>query len=306
MTSTNFGALRVRRVELPVGDLDTALHFYTEALDFTLVSRGDFIDPRIDDRPRGERVAAGDRAGCRRARLRLGTEHVALVEYLRPRTGRSIPPGSRSNDLSFQHLAVVVSDMKLAHERLQRQRAFGVSPSPQRIPDDNPDAGGIEAFYFRDPDGHNLELIRFPPGRGLPRWQDDGGLFRGIDHTALVVSDTEMSLEFYRDQVGLVVTGSSNNHGAEQESLSGVPGARLRITSLRPPDTSGHDAPGIELLEYVEPSGGRPFPADTGEDDLWSITTVIEVADLEAVPHTDVSDPDGHRIRFVLASPAPW
>ena len=27
-------------------------------------------------------------------------------------------------------------------------------------------AGGIQAMYFRDPDGHNLELIHFPVGKG--------------------------------------------------------------------------------------------------------------------------------------------
>ena len=32
----------------------------------------------------------------------------------------------------------------------------------QRLPDWNPEAGGIRAFYFRDPDRHVLEVILVP------------------------------------------------------------------------------------------------------------------------------------------------
>jgi hypothetical protein len=39
-----------------------------------------------------------------------------------------------------------------------------VSPSPQRLPDWNANAAGIRAFYFRDPDGHPLEILQFLPG----------------------------------------------------------------------------------------------------------------------------------------------
>ena len=41
----------------------------------------------------------------------------------------------------------------------------------QLLPAWNPNASGIRAVYFRDPDGHPLELIQFPPGKGDPRWQ---------------------------------------------------------------------------------------------------------------------------------------
>ncbi len=37
---------------------------------------------------------------------------------------------------------------------------------PQTLPLWNLIAGGIESFYFKDPDGHNLELIHFPVGKG--------------------------------------------------------------------------------------------------------------------------------------------
>lgn len=41
-------------------------------------------------------------------------------------------------------------------------------------------------------------------------------------------------------------------------------GARLRITGL-----SAGRGPGIELLEYLAPSNGRPMPVDTRANDLW-------------------------------------
>ncbi len=65
------------------------------------------------------------------------------------------------------------------------------SSGPQRLPDWNKNAGGIRAFYFRDPDGHPLEILQFPADKGNPKWHDaNGRLFLGIDHTAIVISDT--------------------------------------------------------------------------------------------------------------------
>ena len=76
-------------------------------------------------------------------------------------------------------------------------------------------------------------------------------LFLGIDHTAIVVSDTGKSLAFYRDLLGLRVAGESENYGVEQEHLNQVFGARLHITGLR-----AEHGPGIEFLEYITPPGG--------------------------------------------------
>jgi catechol 2,3-dioxygenase-like lactoylglutathione lyase family enzyme len=139
------------------------------------------------------------------------------------------------------------------------------------LPDWNPVAGGIRAFYFFDPDGHPLEILEFPPGKGAARWQRDEPLFLGIDHTAIVVGDTDESLRFYRDALGLAVTGESENWGSEQERLNAVFGARLRITSLRAPV-----GPGIELLEYLAPHDGRPIPSDQRANDLVHWQTVLE------------------------------
>jgi catechol 2,3-dioxygenase-like lactoylglutathione lyase family enzyme len=140
------------------------------------------------------------------------------------------------------------------------------------LPDSNPDAGGIEAFYFRDPDGHFLEVLQFPPGKGDPRWHARDSLFLGIDHTAIVSRNTERSLGFYRDGLGLSVAGGAENFGVEQEHLNNVFGVRLRITTLRAPA-----GPGVELLEYLAPRTGRSTPLDASAADLahWQTSVVV-------------------------------
>jgi catechol 2,3-dioxygenase-like lactoylglutathione lyase family enzyme len=179
---------------------------------------------------------------------------------------------SRSHDRWFQHIAIVVSDMDHAYQWLRQHKVEHASSGPQRLPDWNPNAGGIQAFYFKDPDGHPLEVLQFPAGKGDPKWQDKTDrLFLGIDHTAIVVHDTEVSLKFYRDTLGLRLVGESENYGTEQEHLNNLFGARLRITTLRA--TKG---PGIEFLEYLTPGDGRPMPADVRANDLmhWQTTLV--------------------------------
>jgi catechol 2,3-dioxygenase-like lactoylglutathione lyase family enzyme len=168
--------------------------------------------------------------------------------------------------------------MDRAYARLAAAGVEHVSPAPQRLPDWNPAAGGIRAFYFRDPDGHVLEILWFPPGKGDARWRRADRLFLGIDHTAIVVRDTARSLACYRDALGLRVAGTSENWGPEQERLNDVPGARLRITTLRAPE-----GPGIELLEYLAPRDGRPFPADASAADLAHWHTALVTGDAAAL-----------------------
>jgi len=209
-------------------------------------------------------------------RMKLGEEFIELTEYLTPR-GRPIPVDSRSNDRWFQHIAIVVSDMDKAYQQLRRYKVQHASTGPQRIPDWNKAAAGIRAFYFRDPDGHNLEVIYFPPGKGDAKWQrSDGRLFLGIDHTAIVVDDTGESLRFYRDALGMKVAGESENYGTEQEHLNNVFGARLRITGLR-----ASTGPGVEFLEYLAPRDGRPMPIDERANDLMHWQTTLTVDDIE-------------------------
>jgi catechol 2,3-dioxygenase-like lactoylglutathione lyase family enzyme len=213
----------------------------------------------------------------RAVRMRLGDEHIELLQFLAPR-GRPIPADSHSNDRWFQHIAIIVSDMDAAYARLRDSHVEYGSSAPQRLPDWNPGAAGIQAFYFHDPDGHNLEILQFPAGKGPPKWHvHDGRLFLGIDHTAIVVDDSRTSLHFYQDVLGLRIAGTSDNYGTEQEHLNNVFGAHLHITSLRAPQ-----GPGVELLEYVAPRSGRAAPADTRANDLWYWQIIMRAADPSA------------------------
>ena len=218
-------------------------------------------------------------ARVRTARMRLGDEFIELSEYLAPR-GRPAPVDARSNDRWFQHVAIIVRDMDRAYAWLRQNKVQHASTGPQRLPDWNKNAGGIQAFYFRDPDGHPLEVLAFPPDKGNPKWhRQSDKLFLGIDHTAIVVGDTDSSLRFYRDLLGLKVAGESENYGPEQERLNNVFGARLRITALR-----ASEGPGVELLEYLAPRTGRPYPADESPNDLvhWQTQFVGTSADKAA------------------------
>jgi catechol 2,3-dioxygenase-like lactoylglutathione lyase family enzyme len=264
---------RVGPIGMTVSDMDASVDFYSRVLSFEKVS-----DVEVAGEEH-ERLQGMFGLRMRVVRMRLGEEFIELTEYLTPK-GRPVPIDSRSNDRWFQHIAIITSDMDKAYALLRQNKVEHASTGPQRLPDWNKNAGGIKAFYFRDPDKHWLEILQFPADKGDAKWQRKDRLFLGIDHTAIVVGSTEASLKFYRDVLGLGIAGTSENYGTEQEHLNNVFGARLRITSLR----SGGGGPGIEFLEYLAPRDGRPVPVDARASDLfhWQTTLIVNTADVFA------------------------
>ena len=261
----------VGSILITVSDMDRVVDFYGRVLTFEKVADSEAAGDEVEHffGVFGSRV--------RVVRMKLGVESIELVQFLSPR-GRPIPVDSRSNDVWFQHIAVVVSDIDRAYAILRENKVEFASSEPQRLPDWNQNAAGIKAFYFKDPDEHPVEILQFPEGKGDPKWHQGGNpLFLGIDHTAIVVSNTNASLKFYRDLLGLHIAGESENYGTEQEHLNNVFGAHLRITSLRA--TAG---PGIELLEYLSPRDGHLIPVDERANDLIHRETELEVSDTEA------------------------
>jgi catechol 2,3-dioxygenase-like lactoylglutathione lyase family enzyme len=267
-------------------------------------------------------------------RLQLGQETLEILEV--PKAdgsgaqlpGRAIPADSRSCDLWFQHLCLVTSNLDGALERLQPALESGlaraVSRGPQTLPAWNKAAAGIRAFKFRDPDGHNLELLEFPTDKGDARWHGGSGLL-GIDHSAISISDTALSCRFYDDLLGLRLGGDGLNSGPTQDDLDNLEQTQVRITGHRCPR-----GPGIECLEYQPPNRGRPMPADLNPADLahWQIR--LQVDDLDPIATQleacggrllspgvvqvgdqgdalgfsralQVADPDGHRLQLVQA-----
>ena len=295
----------VDSIGLTVSDLDRSVEFYSRVLSFEKVSETEV------DGSDYEHLEGVFGLRMRTARMRLGDEVIELTEFLAPK-GRPAPPDARANDRWFQHVAIITSDMDRAYKHLRENKVMHASSGPQRLPDWNKNAGGIQAFYFRDPDGHFLEVLAFPPDKGNPKWhRGNNNLFLGIDHTAIVISDTDASLRFYRDALGLKVVGESENYGSEQERLNNVFGARLRITSLR-----AASGPGVEFLEYLAPGDGRPFPSGEKANDLihWQtkfLGNSAAQAELELRKARSVfvstgvvqqsiiaRDPDGHAIQI--------
>jgi catechol 2,3-dioxygenase-like lactoylglutathione lyase family enzyme len=173
--------VEVERISLTVADLDRTERFYHDGLGFVTVGHRHVEDPAVA-RLFGVATATTIESPV----MRLGSD-----EY-RPR-GRLYPGGSRSSDLWFQHFAIVVSDMDAAYAQLRRVAFTPISSGgPQTLPEQD---GRVRAFKFRDPDGHPLELLYFPPGQGRPLWHLPAGgrVFVGIDHSAVAVSDTAAS-----------------------------------------------------------------------------------------------------------------
>lgn len=267
-------ALDVESVTITVSDLDDVVPFYTEVLPFR--ESGRFT---LNKKTAAALYGTGSKSSIVSfVELKLGGELIYLQEFEKI-DGLKIPADSRSNDLWFQHIAIVVSDMEEAYAGLRNHNVTHVSTFPQTLPETIPAAAGIKAFYFRDPDGHNLELIWFPEDKGNPRWQQrTNDLYLGIDHTAIAVSSTDHQKEFYDKLLGLEVMGSSENFGTEQEHLNQVFGARLDITGL-----AAESGMGVEFLEYVTPPGGRPYPQTSRPSDLWHWHTTVVVDDIEQV-----------------------
>jgi catechol 2,3-dioxygenase-like lactoylglutathione lyase family enzyme len=267
-------------VALAVADMDRAVAFYSSVL---------FFD-KLSDVQRSAAGAAGARA--RVVTLGLGAERIELVERLGS-NGSPMPADAPTGDRWLQHVAIVVNDIDQAYLWFRRHHVVQISPEPRRLEDAAAGADGTRAFAFEDPDGHALEILQFPPSRGDARWQRPSErVFLGIDHTGIVVDDTERSLAFYRDTLGLQVVAASES--GERERLDG----RLRITTLR-----GTDGPAIELLEYRPPRAERADQPERSGADLVRSQTLLIAPDADALAAKlgirrglAAEDPDRHQL----------
>jgi catechol 2,3-dioxygenase-like lactoylglutathione lyase family enzyme len=261
---------RVDAIGITVSEMNRSVKFYSEVLGFKKVSDMEFVGREY------EQLEGIFGLHIRVVRMQLGDEFIELTDYLTS-GGRRIPEDAKSNDLIFQHIAIVVSDMEKAYDRLREFNVEYVSTAPQTLPKSIAGAEGIKAFYFHDPDNHNLELIYFPSGKGQSKWHVvDGRVFLGIDHTAIGVSNSEESQKFYADLLGFERKGESWNKGIEQEHLNNVEGAFLHISGYR-----ANEGPGIEFLQYLKPGPGKIYPADSRADDIWHWQTTLFVDDAE-------------------------
>src|SRR5438132_12563211 len=109
-------------VGVTISDMDRAVTFYS-ALAFQKVSDIEVLGDQY------EHLEGVFGARMRIVRMQLGNEFVDLTQYFAP-PGRPILVDSRSNDLWFQHIAIVVRDMDQAFEKLRALKVQFVSTSP--------------------------------------------------------------------------------------------------------------------------------------------------------------------------------
>lgn len=210
-----------------------------------------------------------------RRRLTLGGSRLDLDTF--SECGDPYPAAATAADLIFQHLAFVTDDVGAAWARVQSAGGIPISrDGPVTLP---PSSGSVTAVKFRDPDGHPLELIQFVGARNGV-WSSQGII--GIDHSAIAVSDVEISCRFYLEQ-GMTDGDATLNHGPTQVALDGLDGVRVKVVPLSPAATPPH----LELLGYTVPRCRPQRPLSAND---IAATRITWQTGREAL----VRDPDGH------------
>lgn len=110
---------------MTVSSLDRAVDFYTRVLTFTKTAEYELAGTEYEHR---EGVF-----GLRKkvAHLTLGDECLELTEYLTP-PGLPVAQDSTSNDLRFQHIAIVVGDLDRAYSVLREHHVSYVSSGQRK------------------------------------------------------------------------------------------------------------------------------------------------------------------------------
>src|SRR5438046_7470778 len=126
----------VESIGMTVSDMDRAVELYS-ALTFQKVSDVEVFGDEF------EHLEGVFGARLRIVRMQLGNEYIDLTQYLAP-PGRPIPADSRSNDLWFQHIAIVVRDLDQAFDKLRALKVQFVSTGPQTLPAAVKAAAGIK------------------------------------------------------------------------------------------------------------------------------------------------------------------
>jgi catechol 2,3-dioxygenase-like lactoylglutathione lyase family enzyme len=281
---------RLARFVLVAANARSLADFYQRALGFRRIAARRLSGANLE-------CLTGETGDATSLTLGLGREIIELVQFDRP--GRPYPEGCSSSDLIFQHFAIVAADIDAAYRRLSAAkdwRPISIG-GPQSLPESS---GGVTAFKFRDPEGHPLELLGFPPGKTPPRWQSGKSVdpCLGIDHSAISVADSARSIAFY-EGLGLSASMRTLNRGAEQERLDGAREPPVEVVALAPPQETPH----LELLCYAAGASCQDF--DVQGDDIAATRLVFE-ADTSsfaagAAPRRLI-DPDGHRLLIAPAS----
>jgi catechol 2,3-dioxygenase-like lactoylglutathione lyase family enzyme len=205
--------------------------------------------------------------------LALGAQFLELTQCA-PH-GEPYPRDAKSDDLVFQHIAIVTRDIfEMQNHALNAGATLISCDGPQQLAKE---AGGAIAWKFRDPEGHPLEFLQ-PPGDAF----GCGPLTSGYDHSAICVADIARSVHFY-SAFGLSFQHRHLNQGVTQARLDGLATSTVEVVAL----VAAHAPPHVELLGYQGVVPSHPIrPNDIVADRLVFSNSVHGLA-LR-------SDPDGH------------
>ena len=262
-------ACRILGIALVVADLDRSIAFYRDGLGF-----------RLESIPHG--------GGSSRVEATLSLSGVLLQLRQAGPHAAPYPTKRAANDPWFQHFAIRVTDMDAAYAILSSQPISAISiGEPQQLP---PSSGSMIAFKFRDPDGHPLELSYYPNEAEAVC----AGPFIAVDHSAIAVSDLDVSIDFYVNRLGFSLAEQLVNQGPTQWRLDGLDGAVVDIVVLKPSGGGPH----LELLHYRSPISTK-FVTAFDQNDIAATRLVIST---DSENHRLIADPDGHLIDLAVAT----
>jgi catechol 2,3-dioxygenase-like lactoylglutathione lyase family enzyme len=138
-----------------VKDMERMVSFYRDIFGFQVV-----LDTQVSGKETDDIV----NFRVERERIVLMERNQMQIEFLEYRpSGRGYPDDYKSNDLFGVHLAFQTDDMDKDYAMLKGKGVEIISKGgPQTIPPDHPIFAGTKVLYFRDPEGHPLELIQMP------------------------------------------------------------------------------------------------------------------------------------------------
>jgi len=99
-------------------------------------------------------------------------------------------------------------------------------------------------------------------------------MIKTVRHAAIVVTDMERSLAFYRDLLGLRVALDVEREGEFFDKLLALPGLRMRVVMLEAPDGNR-----LELFEFL--SHPKKAPDNVETCDIGCMHVAFSVSDID-------------------------
>jgi catechol 2,3-dioxygenase-like lactoylglutathione lyase family enzyme len=262
---------RLLKLSLTVENLSQAAAYFRDSLG---------LEPgpewTLDDPAHSRLLGLAPETTARALDICVGAQTLEIVAFDPP--GAPYPAERAANDQWFQHVAFVCRDIEATARPLRLGGPDMITRCrPVLLP---PNTGNVIAYKFRDPEGHPLELIKFPDGIGALVWRErTGSGVLGYDHTAISVIDLDRSLALYAGLLGLRVGGRTLNRGVTQDQLDGLNGVQVDVVALEPTAAA---TPHVELLHYRAPRG-RALATPLRANDAASIRQIHEVDDLDTL-----------------------